>query len=383
MKSRSESDRNLAETVSRGSGIPTSPWQIEAWRRAGLLRKASRTFPGHGSQATYSEEAKTEAVELAMLAKMHRRHDHLALVLFARGLYVDQRALRSALAAVIDRAAKWIGPAATEEDLDRIDHKAQKIAKWAVRTKSGRGIRRRLKRSVPEAAAADVYFTLLHLLRKGEATSDEGVGDLLRATGLTGMFEERINGVGPIAPEGDAQVRQFLEQATLENFGRLVRQSPWEDLIAARDLAALLVPVMRDVGFLAMRSGQPNGLGLAILTELDVDDLTIGTWTAFCLLILPHTKTGGAQDLLAQLRSQAGWFRQLVEVAKLVPAECMPALQLGDPTALDRLPTEQRERIREAARAAVASGGGSVLANHTTDEGSLPAIGKSATDPTN
>jgi hypothetical protein len=60
-----------------------------------------------------------------------------------------------------------------------------------------------------------------------------------------------------------------------------------------------------------------------------------------------------------------------------------PALQLGDPTAVDRLPTEQRERIREAARAAVASGGGSVLANHKTDEGSLSAIGKSATAPTN
>jgi hypothetical protein len=59
--------------------------------------------------------------------------------------------------------------------------------------------------------------------------------------------------------------------------------------------------------------------------------------------------------LLLQVRSQAESFRQFVAVARLVPEECMPALRAGDPTAFDALPAELRERIQEAARAALAS----------------------------
>jgi hypothetical protein len=88
---------------------------------------------------------------------------------------------------------------------------------------------------------------------------------------------------------------------------------------------------------------------------MEVDDLSIGIWTAFALPILPLTGTQGAQELLLQVRSQAESFRQFVAVARLVPEECMPALRAGDPTAFDALPAELRERIQEAARAALAS----------------------------
>jgi hypothetical protein len=356
MKARSESDRELAEFVSHESGIATSPWQIETWRRAGLLQRASRIFPGRGSRASYSAAAKAQAIQVAVLAKRYRRHGELARVLFARGLYVEEAALRNALTGVIDRTAEWIGPGLTEEDLDRMNHKAQKAAKWAVRTKAGRAIQRRLRKSVgPEGAAADVYYTIIHMLRTGEATSDEGVGELLRATGISGMFEDRINGVGPIAPDGAAEVRRFLEEATLDTFRRLVRDSSWEDLQAAKDLAALFLPFLHDFGFLATRwLGLPNGVGLALLAELEVDDLTIGTWAAFGLLILPYMKTMGAQELLAQVRSHADWFRQLVVVAQLVPPACVPALRAGQATALDGLPSDQQARIKEAIHAALA-----------------------------
>ena len=63
MKARSRSDAELAEAITRETGLPTTPWQIESWRQGGLLQTGQQTFPGRGSNVEYSPEARSQAME--------------------------------------------------------------------------------------------------------------------------------------------------------------------------------------------------------------------------------------------------------------------------------------------------------------------------------
>jgi hypothetical protein len=99
----------------RNTGIPVSPWQIERWRQAGLLQHAELTYPGHGSVAACTEDARQQAIAVAHIARLYRSHADLARLLFARGLHVREDALRLSLESVIDRLDAWIGPAETDD----------------------------------------------------------------------------------------------------------------------------------------------------------------------------------------------------------------------------------------------------------------------------
>jgi hypothetical protein len=361
MKARSRSDAELAEAITRETGLPTTPWQIESWRQGGLLQPGQQTFPGRGSNVEYSPEARSQAMELARLSRKYHRHHELARALFGRGLYVEESVLKAALVGFIDRAEKWIGPAKTEDDLDQVDKRAQQIAKWARRTKQGRKMQRRVRGrpAHPEEIAAGVYYTLLHLLKTGITTSDEGFEELLDATALSGLFTETVNGVGPFASGGTDTMESFLQNATLDDMRDRIRGSSIEELREARDVMATMFPFLKHFAILATRwLESPTALGLAMLEDLEVDDLSVGTWTAMGLLLLPHMRTPGARTLLEGIRRFSTYYEGLADLALRVPTEVLPAMRQGNPEALAGLPEAQRLEIQEAARAVSALGSG-------------------------
>jgi hypothetical protein len=354
MKARSRSDVALAEAVTRETGLPTTPWQIERWRQGGLLQPGGRSFPGSGSETTYSLEAHAQAVELANLSRCYRRQRDIALALFAKGLYVSDPVLKRALVGVFERVDKWIGPGKTDDELDDIDHRAQRIAKWSKRTKQGRMLQRRMhgRGASPEDMVAGVYYNVLHIFKTGEVTSDEGFDEFLDATGLRGLFTEQLNGAGPIAPEGPGGLQAFLEQLTLQGVAGRVQKSSMDELRESRDLMAILFPFFKNFATAARHLQQaPTGLGLMMMEHLDVDDASRGTWAAIGLMILPLMRTSGAQQLLEQVRSNAAFYQGLAELARLVPPEVVPAMRQGDPNCLAGLPQGDRAKIEVAARA--------------------------------
>jgi hypothetical protein len=317
-------------------------------------------------------------MEVARLSRKYRRHDELARALFGRGLYVQEHFLKASLVGVIDRAEKWIGPSETEGDLDQVDRRAQQIAKWARRTKQGRKLQRRVRgRSArPEEIAAGVYSTLLHLLKTGLTTSNDGFQDLLDATGLRGLFTETINGLGPFAPEGPDGVETFLRHATLGDLRERIRRSSIEELRESRDLMALMFPFFKHFAILATRwLESPTALGLAMLEDLEVDELSIGTSAAIGLAVLPYTRTPGAKTLLEGIRLHAAYYEALAGLALRLPKEVVPAMRQGDPKALAGLPEGQRIEIQEAAHAvaALASGLAWPGAEPSNDTAEVPA----------
>jgi hypothetical protein len=354
MKARSGSDVELAEAVTREAGLATTPWQIERWRQGGLLQPAQRTFPGRGSHVEYSPEARDQAMELARLSRKYRRHHELARALFGRGLYVEEKTLKAALIGVIDRIEKWIGPTVDDDDLDAVDKRAQQIAKWAQRTKQGRKLQRRVrgKGAPADEMIAGVYYTLLHLLKTGVTTSDEGFQEMLEATGLNGLYTESANGVGPFSSGGPDEIEAFLRTATLDDLRDRVRNASMDELRESRDLMATMFPFFKHFAILATRWLEaPNALGLAMMEDLEIDDVNVATWAGLGLGILPHARKPEAATLLEGIRRQGSWYKGLADLSLLVPKEVVPAMRAGDPECLSGLPEKQRLEIEAAARA--------------------------------
>jgi len=353
-KARSRSDAQLAEWVSRETGIPTSGWQIERWRQGGLLQPATRPRAGRGSTAIYSDEARQQAVELARLSRQGRRHDEIARILFARGLYVREDNLRRALTKLIEGVDEWIGPIQSEEDLNRIDAKAQKVVQYARRTEAGKRLQRRLRRPGVKGTtmAAGIYYNLLHLVKTGLPTTEEGFTELLEGYGLMGFVRDQIDGVGPIAPEGESDVGRFIREANLPRVRALLASSSLDDLKASRDLVRLHLPILKDFAVLATTWFQlPDAFGFGWLLDVELDDLQVGTWVPFGLALLPYVKTPEAQELLAKIAQSADYFHQMATLARSVPPEVVASMRRGDPNPLEGLPTEQREQIVQSATA--------------------------------
>jgi hypothetical protein len=358
---RSRSDLELAEWVRQETGIEVSPWQIERWRAAGLLQGADHAYPGSGSVATYSEDARHQAAELTQLSKRYRKTDELVRVLFYRDLYVGEDAVRQSFGRFLARMEAWIGPANSEVDLNRIDGLAQRLAALAERTKQGRGLKRRLRgrEETPEAIAAGVYYTLLYAIKEGSMTTQEGLSELLDASGLSGLFDDQVASIGPIAPNSREDIEHFFGQAKLTTVRGLLESSTMEDLAESRDLIRLCFPFFKSVGVLVSRwFDLPNAFGFAYIIDAELDDLDMATWIPFGLALLPAARSEMARNLLANMRQHAPYFEELAAWAMTWPQELIVSLRTGDKSGLDRLPQEERDRIRQTALALQVGGHG-------------------------
>jgi len=367
MKIRSHADKGLAETIRRATGISVSGWRIERWRQHGLLAAANHIYPGEGSVAVYSPEALDQAIELARLSRLYKRYDELSRVLFYNGFHVEVAVLRKVYLRMLDRLEKWMGPVRNETDLDRLDAKAQRLAQYAKRTKVGRRVLHRLGRhqdETPEAVAAGAYFALMHVLKTGRPSSEEGLGDLFRAFGLNGLFEDRIGAAGPIAPNGAEELTGFLTELSFPNIRERLSTATIDEYREAADLIRTSIPFIRSVAIIATRVFPvPNAFGLAVLADSDPGALDLASFVPFALSIAPHARTEGARELLARMKETQGYFAEAAQFIASLPTPIVAALKSGDPGPLASLSNEQQTRIRETA-------GVLQLAGHRFDLGS-------------
>lgn len=100
----SRADAALIEALADG-GQSVSPYQLERWRKAGLLPRPVRKGLGRGagSVSTYPEEALATARVLAVLAGQGRSVHLAALGLYVADLPVEESALRAALCWFLER----------------------------------------------------------------------------------------------------------------------------------------------------------------------------------------------------------------------------------------------------------------------------------------
>ena len=353
MKSRSDSDRILAAVIKAETGVVASSWQIERWRQHGLLPIADRTYPGSGSLAIYSPRGLAQAVELARLSRRYTRYSELTLVLFYKGFDIDLVVLRKVYSDYLDRIERWIGVARTDRDLDKLDRFAQRVARYASRTRIGRRVVRRLRGSEesPEGIAAGVYYGLLHLIRTGSASSDEGFSELLSAFGLSGLYEDRLGDVGPIAPGGEQDLREFLSEMSLPNVRRILSHATIDDFREAARLVRTSMPFLVSVAAIATRViPVKNAFGFSVLADLQLDELDLAKFVPFALTIAPHARSDGARQLLAAMDDSEQHFRQAAEVISSLPTSVTEALKDGDLAPIAALPEEQRQRIINSAK---------------------------------
>jgi hypothetical protein len=97
---------------------------------------------------------------------------------------------------------------------------------------------------------------------------------------------------------------------------------------------------------------------LSMLEYLEVDDLSLGTWSAMGLFVMPYTKTPGAQSLIEGMKTQATYYEAAAALALQVPKAVIPAMRAGDPECLASLPEGQRAELQAAAREVSALGEG-------------------------
>ena len=361
IRARSVSDLTLVRWIESETGVQISPWQVERWRQAGLLQPAEHEYPGAGSLATYSAEARLQVLELARLSHEYHHHDVLARVLFYRGFWVRDDALRKAYDTVFAHAAEWIGPSDTEAELDALDRKAQDLAAQAGRTRFGRRLRHRLRgRGGPvDDTAAGAIYTMLHLLKTGVPTTPEGLDALLQGMGVTGFFEDRIGEAGPLAPGGPDEFVPFFREANLGGIRSAIAEASSDDLIEARDLLKTLVPFFRSVAVLVTQMlGVPTALGLTPLLEMEYTERTMADGVPVGLLMLPLVRTDGPRQFVGTIREHSAYFEQMAAFAESIPDGVLQALRAHDETALGQLPVEERERIHSAANAVQIAGRG-------------------------
>ncbi len=348
IRARSESDRQFAAEVSRKAGFEVGPWKIEAWRQAGLIQSAARKYPGRGSVARYPPESLQQAVEVARLSKKHCRHDEQARILFVRRLYVREPAIRQALVAYLDRLIRLIGPADTEVDKDRLARLALRVGKGALRTHRGKVMRGRL--GGDREGVADAAYTLLHTVQTGEITTEEGLSQLLEASGLVGLFRDHLESTGPIAPNGAQEVAAFLQEATLPAIRKHVLAASWEDLVEARDATLLFLPFIRSFAVAVPRTfGHGQAFGFEYFDGPPADELELANCIPMVLYLLPLIRTEGGQTVTATIREQAPRYHAMAELATLVPTPILERLMEGDSTAVGELAPEVQDRLKQLA----------------------------------
>ncbi len=350
---RSQSDADLAERVSHAVGFEVTGWEIERWRQAGLVQPAEHEYPGKGSHAQYGDEAARQATVVAALVRKHRNLTKVARILFVRGLYVREDAIRAALKRGLAEVDKWIGPLNTDSERDRAYEKAERLAyTYARRTKLGKRIRRRLKgRGVaPSELVPPIYFNLMHIIKTGEPAPGHDLRDILETTGLIGLSREELGGLGPIATDGTDGPRNWFRQARLGNVLTLLESSSLNELQDARDFLVQIIGVLKDFAtVLLQRFPGSDALGLAMLEDTDLDETLLSTGVPFGLALLPYVRTPNGQELMAAVRAQQETLRSMAEFVKSLSPAAAVVMRTGDPEAFARLPLDEQVRLREAA----------------------------------
>lgn len=161
-KTISRADQSLIAELSK-RGITVSPTQLERWRQAGLQPPNRRRWLGRGSGSVsqYQPEAVDQAADLTKLVKRGRPLADVALIMFARGYWVREDALRRGYRETLS----WLESLATStaSDADLFDAAEAFASKMLTQHRGGVP---RLRRAVRAANTRAVHDRAAELARE-------------------------------------------------------------------------------------------------------------------------------------------------------------------------------------------------------------------------
>lgn len=233
----------LAAAASAVNG-DVSPRQIERWHQAGVIPDPDRTYPGHGSTATYAKDSARQAAEVQTLLSEGWRLEEVAVPLFLRGFDVQEHVVKSAFKAHAQYTRHRITRRAPTPDADDFT-----IAEAATKTlvRSFRGDRRiaewrdRVKgrEDPPSSIVESALMTFHHLLLTGEPISAEGLSEFYAASGMEGMVKQMSAVLGETVEL--AEFDELIKQLDLARYEELVDEFTLDELMSARTVLAELV----------------------------------------------------------------------------------------------------------------------------------------------
>jgi hypothetical protein len=318
-------------------GQTRAPRQIRSWR-AGHLLDAIEVVErrGYGTSDVVRNTPATfeRALRISEVAGPRRiSFDRLVIRLFVAREPVELRALRSALARMLDQFERTIDKAVGgTRDPDEMERAFQAIARTiAPRTAFGRFLLGRVgdKPSAKENALDKVVtqrlasqFTLMAVaflggdvrqfdIRDPFAADNETVDtvdELLKDSGLRGFTDDRVSDQDlVIVPEGHLSHREdfltTLESMHVVLLRAAVMTASAESLEWGRDNAMGLVTLVRNFARNVRRLGGPtNAFGMAAGAHLTVTDELIAFFTPMILVLSETVGRDQIDNAVAELR---------------------------------------------------------------------------------
>jgi hypothetical protein len=329
-------------TTLESSEERVSPRQIERLSEAGLL-----------GEPPYTPDLVTRTRDaLELVRRYNERHDLATLVMFVQGRHrVGEERLKRAYAVAFERIEGWIDRRlGAGRDLDAARPLAIKLAHRSAKEREDRDLRARLKATRPHepfrsirSLLEDFYTDVVLLIREGRPSSDQGLREVLEATGVAAIASERVPGRAPIVPSLPLQdIKRFARKTKLGGLVRRVSLASYEQLEQARDDTLAFVAFARVFApFAKTVLGASQGFGfraIANMTDLGIAFAVPG------MLILSSLRPDEVAELRALLKRETPRFRAFGQLLQRIPQRYHP--QLYDPKLVAALDEDARAELK-------------------------------------
>lgn len=276
--------------------------------------------------------------------------DRAALVMFVRGYEFDRDRLIRAYMAALERIEAWIEKRSGGSDgLIAAAHIARKLAEKASHSAAERPMRERLKRMrrtrrLPnlKQALADVYTDALLAMTHGRASSEQGLRDLLEASGAHAITRDALPGKPPPAALLPIQaIKEMFVNLRLGQQAKIVAHATYAQLCTARDDTVALVQFARIfVPYVHRALGLPDAFGFAEISRMN--DLA----TAFVIpvmVVLRTVKGHEIDNIRAAINHHTPRFVAMNKLLDQIPERFYPVAKTV--ASIEQLPADQHAEL--------------------------------------
>ena len=239
--------------------------------------------------------------------------ERIVIGLFARGQPADIDDLRAALLTCFVPVQRAVDEQTEREtDPERVvDAIAAGMAKVASRSKSGRFMLKGAKgrgesnTSIVESAMAPLVAALLGQDLGGFDLGDDSsdaLDELIDITGMRGLAEDEVEGIGTIVPGGRPELRSDVQgslgSSSLQAMRDVLESATFDDLATSRKMLLQIAPGATAVARNVKRTGAgtSDAFGLSFFTAMDLDDEVVAV---FSLILLLQIRRVGIQQMTA------------------------------------------------------------------------------------
>src|SRR5437899_2142927 len=160
------------------------------------------------------------------------------------------------------------------------------------------------------------------MFKKGAPPSAHGFDELVSAAGLNGFWEDSYDGMGPIAPNGRAELELFFRQATFAELRRLLASATLEDLAESRDLLTVMLPFLQN--FATAAACLPNvssAFGLSHYMHLNITEHVVADLIPVGLVLLPAARSQSGRQSIDDMIRSGEHFREVAEWTRSDPGK--------------------------------------------------------------